>query len=114
MSYLFLKNLGKVSTPMSSNVLIISALISSEPIALFNFVFLKVNSISLFIIAGRNSGATNLNSFVVLSGSPYNSSTYSFHPSKISSSSKSISHDFDFKHPDVEVDLNFFVIVFIF
>ena len=113
-SYIFLKSLCKVSIPMSSNVLIISVLISSGPIALFNFVFLKANSISLFIISGPDSGATNSNDFVVLFGSPYNSSLYSFHLSKISSSSKSISPDFDFKYPDMEADLNFLVIVFIF
>ena len=40
-SYILLKSLCKVSIPMSSNVLIISVLISSGSIALFNFVVLK-------------------------------------------------------------------------
>ena len=76
MPYILSKSLCKVSIPMSSNVLIISVLISSGPIALFNFVSLKENSTSLFIIAGPDSGATILNGVLVLSGSPYNSSMY--------------------------------------
>ena len=93
-SYILLKSLCKVSIPISSNVLIISVLISSGLIALFKFVFLEANSISLFIIVGPDGGATNSNGFVVLSRSPYNSLMYSFHLSKISSSFKSISPDF--------------------
>ena len=40
-SYILLRSLRKVSISMSSNVLIISVLISSGCIALFNFVVLK-------------------------------------------------------------------------